>query len=123
MSEKPPIPPEPSGNNENINSPIIERIKTESGDPEIVENIEKYKECFNSCILKINQSGSFTALLNSLKFCKQNGINTIISQRSGETDSTILAHLAVGLGADYMKAGAPARERIVKYNELLRISK
>lgn len=88
-----------------------------------INNIKKYEKCFNACILKINQAGCFTELLDSLRFCNENDIKTIISQRSGETDSSILPHLAVGLGADYMKSGAPARERIVKYNELLRISK
>ncbi|MBP9763435.1 MAG: hypothetical protein KBD10_01655 [Candidatus Pacebacteria bacterium] len=88
-----------------------------------MNNIERYDKCFNSCILKINQAGSFTKLLESLNFCKSNNIKIVISQRSGETDSSILPHLAVGLGADYMKSGAPARERIVKYNELLRINK
>ena len=49
-------------------------------------------------------------------------IATIISQRSCETDSNILSLLAYGLGSQYVKAGAPARERIVKYNELIRIN-
>lgn len=82
---------------------------------------KQHKDLFNSCVLKVNQVGTVSELIETLKFCKQNNIKTIISQRSGETDSNILPHLAVGLGADYMKAGAPARERIVKYNELLRI--
>ncbi|MDB9944425.1 hypothetical protein OAD26_00290 [bacterium] len=76
---------------------------------------------YNSCILKVNQVGTISGLIDTLRFCNQNNIKTIVSQRSGETDSNILPHLSVGLGADFMKAGAPARERIVKYNELLRI--
>jgi enolase len=86
-----------------------------------VWNIQKYQEMFNACILKINQARSVSELINSYNYCKKHGIATIISQRSWETDSNILAHLAVGLGCDYFKAWAPARERIVKYNELLRI--
>jgi enolase len=82
---------------------------------------KKYLGLYNSCILKVNQVGTVSGLVETIRFCKQNKIKTIISQRSGETDSNILPHLAVGLGADYMKAGAPARERIVKYNELLRM--
>jgi enolase len=87
------------------------------------KNIRKYKKCFNACILKVNQAGSVTELVMAYRYCIAHGIKTIISQRSGETDSNILAHLAVGLGSDYIKAGAPARERIVKYNELLRIAR
>lgn len=85
------------------------------------EYAKKYLGLYNSCILKVNQVGTVSGLIETLMFCKRNNIKTIISQRSGETDSNILPHLAVGLGADYMKAGAPARERIVKYNELLRL--
>lgn len=85
-------------------------------------NLKKYKECFNACALKINQCGSFTNLESSHRFCADNGIKTIISQRSGETDSSVISHIAVGLGSDFLKAGAPARERIIKYNELLRIT-
>jgi enolase len=86
-----------------------------------LEYTKKYLGLYNSCILKVNQVGTVSGLIETFKFCKQNNIKTIISQRSGETDSNILPHLAVGLGADYMKAGAPARERIIKYNELLRM--
>jgi enolase len=86
-----------------------------------LEYTKKYLGLYNSCILKVNQVGTVSGLVETTKFCKQNNIKTIISQRSGETDSNILPHLAVGLGADYMKAGAPARERIIKYNELLRM--
>lgn len=84
--------------------------------------MKKYSDCFNACILKINQVGDLTSLLGAYEYCREKKIVTIISQRSGETDSNILAHLAVGWGSDYIKAGAPARERIIKYNELMRIS-
>lgn len=86
------------------------------------ENIIKYNRCFNACILKINQSGTFSELLRSFNYCREKHYKTIISQRSGETDSNTIVHLARGLGSDFLKAGAPARERIVKYNELIRIS-
>lgn len=83
--------------------------------------LKKYKKCFNACILKVNQSGNLTEFMKAYNYCVANNIKTIISQRSGETDSNIISHLAVGLGGDYIKAGAPVRERIIKYNELLRI--
>lgn len=92
---------------------------------DLTVSTEKYiKEnlgLFNSIILKINQVGTFTGLLDAFNLSKSQGIKTIISQRSCETDSNILSHLAFGFGSDYIKAGAPARERIVKYNELIRI--
>lgn len=84
--------------------------------------LKKYEKCFNACILKINQAGSISKLIESYKFCVKNNIKTVISQRSGETDSNIITHLANGLSSDYIKAGAPARERIIKYNELIRIA-
>ena len=87
-----------------------------------INNLKTYSGCFNGCILKINQAGSFTELLGAYNFCVENSIMTIISQRSGETDSNLISHIAVGLGSDYFKSGAPARERIVKYNELMRIA-
>lgn len=95
-----------------------------TGDDLTVTNlkfIKKYKNLINSVILKINQVGNLTDTIKSFEFCKNNNMKTIISQRSGETDSDFISHLAVGLGSDYIKAGAPARERIIKYNSLIRI--
>jgi len=83
--------------------------------------LKKHNKYFNACILKADQAGSISKLIESYKFCVKNNIKTVISQRSGETDSDIIAHLAVGLGSDYIKAGAPARERIIKYNSLIRM--
>jgi enolase len=85
-------------------------------------NLEKYQDCFNACILKVNQAGNVSKLITSYEFCLKNNIQTIVSQRSGETDSNIISHIATGLGSNYIKAGAPARERIVKYNELIRLN-
>lgn len=94
------------------------------GDDLTVTNIkylEKFKDCINACILKINQVGTVTDMLEAYNFCEANNIKTIISQRSGETDSDAISHLSVGLGSSFIKAGAPARERIIKYNTLLRL--
>lgn len=87
-----------------------------------VAHLERCVGMYDACILKVNQIGSVSGLLAAFRFCRAHRVDSIVSQRSGETDSPILAHLAVGLGAEYMKAGAPARERILKYNELMRIS-
>ena len=84
--------------------------------------LDQNKGLYNASILKMNQSGNLSRLLDSYEFCKKNNIETIISQRSGETDSATVSHLAIGLGSSFIKIGAPARERIVKYNELVRIS-
>ena len=73
-------------------------------------------------VLKINQCGTVSALAECLRLARAASLTTIMSQRSCETDSDFLTHLGVGLGADYLKAGACARERIVKYNSLLRIA-
>jgi enolase len=73
-------------------------------------------------LLKVNQVGTLTEALDAAAFAKGNGLKVIVSHRSGETCDDWLADLAVGIGADMIKAGAPARgERIAKYNRLLRI--
>lgn len=80
---------------------------------------EKYN---NSILLKANQIGTITEMLKTIKLAKMNNFKTIISHRSGETEDTFIADLAVGLNLDYIKTGSLCRgERIAKYNELLRI--
>jgi enolase len=76
----------------------------------------------NAVVLKINQCGTISALVECLRLARAASLVTIMSQRSRETDSDFLTHLSVGLGTDYLKAGACARERIIKYNSLLRIA-
>ncbi len=80
---------------------------------------EKYN---NAILLKPNQIGTVTEMLETIKLAKENNFKTIISHRSGETEDTFIAHLAVGLNLGYIKTGSLSRgERICKYNELLRI--
>lgn len=80
------------------------------------------KSC-NAILLKPNQIGTLSETIDAFKLARENNFNTVISHRSGETEDTFIAHLAVGLGAGQIKTGAPARgERTTKYNELLRIS-
>ncbi|MDD5569009.1 MAG: phosphopyruvate hydratase [Candidatus Pacebacteria bacterium] len=82
----------------------------------------KTKEACNAALLKLNQIGTVTELIKSAKLAQSYGWKTIISHRSGETTDDFIADLAVGIGADFIKAGAPARgERTVKYNRLLKI--
>ena len=80
------------------------------------------KKACNGLILKPNQIGTVTEAIEAGKLAKSYGWKIIVSHRSGETCDDFIADLAVGIGADFIKAGAPARgERVVKYNRLLRI--
>jgi len=82
----------------------------------------KEKEDCNAIILKINQIGTVTEALEAAKLAKEFGWKIIVSHRSGETNDDFISDLAVGIGADFIKAGAPARgERVAKYNRLLKI--
>ena len=76
----------------------------------------------NSILVKVNQIGSLTETLDTIKRAKDAGYTTVISHRSGETEDTTIADLAVATGSGQIKTGAPARsERTAKYNRLLRI--
>ncbi len=80
------------------------------------------KSAISSIILKVNQVGTITQALKTVEICRENGVNVIVSHRSGETEDTFIADFAVGLGCGYIKSGAPCRgERTCKYNQLLRI--
>ncbi len=97
------------------------------GDDLTVTNIERIEEAVteNSCnclLLKVNQIGTLTEALEAVKLAYQSGWEVMVSHRSGETEDTFIADLAVGIGCGMIKAGAPCRgERIAKYNRLLRI--
>lgn len=83
-----------------------------------LEKAIKTKAC-NSIIIKPNQVGTITEAVSVVKLAKQNNISVVVSHRSGDTDDIFIADLAVGIGADYVKFGAPARgERVAKYNRL-----
>jgi len=76
----------------------------------------------NSILVKVNQIGSLTDTLETMKLAKQAGYTTVMSHRSGETEDTTIADLAVATNAGQIKTGAPCRgERTAKYNQLLRI--
>ena len=79
-------------------------------------------EAGNAILIKPNQIGTISEMIATIKLAKENNYKTIISHRSGETEDTIIASLAVGLGTDFIKTGSMSRgERICKYNELMRI--
>ena len=86
----------------------------------IAEGIKK--GAANAVLIKVNQIGSLTEALDAIELAHRNGYRTIISHRSGETEDTFIADLAVGTGSGQIKTGAPCRsERAAKYNRLLEI--
>ena len=77
----------------------------------------------NAILIKPNQIGTLTETISAVLMAKEAGYKTIISHRSGETEDTSIAHLAVGLGAGQIKTGSMSRtDRVAKYNELMRIA-
>ncbi len=97
------------------------------GDDLLVTNPKRIEKAIehgsvDALLLKVNQIGTVTESLEAAKLCKKNSMNVIVSHRSGETEDTFIADLAVGIDAGQIKTGAPARgERTAKYNQLLRI--
>lgn len=97
------------------------------GDDLFVTNTERLQRgilmgCANAILLKPNQIGTLTETMQALSLAHRSGYRTIMSHRSGETEDTTIADLAVALGAGQIKTGAPCRsERVSKYNRLLRI--
>jgi enolase len=80
------------------------------------------QEASNSILIKVNQIGTLSETLAVIERARQAGWTTIVSHRSGETEDTTIADLAVASNAGFIKAGAPCRsERLAKYNRLLRI--
>ncbi|WP_283608758.1 phosphopyruvate hydratase [Faecalispora anaeroviscerum] len=97
------------------------------GDDLFVTNTERLQKgiensCGNSILIKLNQIGSLTETLNAIKMAHSAGYTAVVSHRSGETEDTTIADLAVAMNAGQIKTGAPSRsERVAKYNQLLRI--
>jgi len=80
------------------------------------------EESCNSMLVKLNQIGSLTETLEAMTLCQNHGWTIIVSHRSGETEDTTIADLAVAMNTGQIKTGAPARsDRVAKYNQLLRI--
>lgn len=97
------------------------------GDDLFVTNTERLArgietKTANSVLVKLNQIGTLTETLETIEMAKRAGYTTVISHRSGETEDTTIADLAVAINAGQLKTGAPSRsERVAKYNQLLRI--
>ena len=92
-----------------------------------VTNLERLKIGFlqkssNAILIKLNQIGTVTETLEVIKFAQLIGFNTIVSHRSGDSEDTFIADLAVGSNSNQIKTGSLSRsERVAKYNQLLRI--
>ncbi len=97
------------------------------GDDLFVTNTERLKKgietrCGNSILIKLNQIGTLTETMAAIRMAQKAGYTAVVSHRSGETEDTTIADLAVAMGAGQIKTGAPSRgERTAKYNRLLRI--
>ena len=97
------------------------------GDDLLVTNVNRIKTAqqkslCNALLLKLNQIGTLTESIEAAKLCFKNGWNVMVSHRSGESEDSFIADLAVGLGTGQIKLGAPCRsDRTSKFNQLLRI--
>jgi enolase len=97
------------------------------GDDLFVTNVERLKkgidtETANALLVKVNQIGTLTETINAVTMAQNNGYNTIMSHRSGETEDTTIADLAVALNCGQIKTGSASRtDRVAKYNQLIRI--
>ena len=110
---------------------LTERLKKKKtilvGDDLFVTNSERIrwgidKNIANAVLIKPNQIGTLTETAEAIKCAESGGYKTIMSHRSGETECSIIADLAVGFGTHFIKTGAPARaERVAKYNRLMKI--
>ena len=97
------------------------------GDDFFVTNTSRLEKgirlgCANSILIKLNQIGSLTETMEAIRTAQKAGYSAVVSHRSGETEDTTIADLAVALNVGQIKTGAPSRsERVAKYNRLLRI--
>jgi enolase len=97
------------------------------GDDLFVTNVTRLgrgikEKIANGLLVKVNQIGTLTETINAVTMAQHNGYNTIMSHRSGETEDTTIADLAVALNCGQIKTGSASRtDRVAKYNQLIRI--
>ena len=97
------------------------------GDDLFVTNMKRLQKGIdlgvaNSILIKLNQIGTLTETLDAIELAKKNGYTAVVSHRSGETEDTTIADVAVATNAGQIKTGAPCRtDRVAKYNRLLNI--
>ena len=110
----------------NLTASVGERVQV-VGDDVFVTNVERLRRGIdertaNALLVKVNQIGSLTETLDAVDLAHRSGMRCVMSHRSGETEDTTIADLAVATNCGQIKTGAPARsERVAKYNQLLRI--
>jgi enolase 1/2/3 len=109
---------------------LVERVGRQVqivGDDLLVTNIQRIEEAIkqkacNALLAKVNQIGSLTEAIDAIRLSQKQGWAVVMSHRSGETEDTTIADLAVALSTGQIKTGAPARsDRVAKYNQLMRI--
>ena len=111
---------------EGLTSEIGDKVQL-VGDDLFVTNSERLQRGIDACVansilVKVNQIGTLTETLDAVELAKSNGYTAVMSHRSGETEDTTIADLAVATNCGQIKTGAPARsDRVAKYNQLLRI--
>lgn len=99
------------------------------GDDLYVTNVKRLQKGIdnkttNSILIKLNQIGTLTETIDAILLARKNGMTSVVSHRSGETEDTFIADFTVAMGTGQMKTGAPARsERVAKYNRLMRIER
>ena len=97
------------------------------GDDIFVTNVDRLEQGIrdhsaNAILVKVNQIGTLTETLETMRVAREAGYNSVVSHRSGETEDTLIADLAVATGAGQIKTGSASRtDRVAKYNQLLRI--
>jgi enolase len=97
------------------------------GDDLFVTNVERIQRgldegAANSVLIKVNQIGTLTETFDAVELAHRSNYSTVVSHRSGETEDTTIADIAVAVGSGQIKTGAPCRtDRVAKYNQLLRI--
>ncbi|AFM99264.1 enolase [Encephalitozoon hellem ATCC 50504] len=110
-----------------INAEVGDKVNIVGDDltatnPHLVEDAGARRMC-NTLLVKPNQIGTVSETIEAIKIARKYGMKIMVSHRSGETEDNFISDLSVGVGAEYMKSGAPCRgERVSKYNQLLRLS-
>jgi enolase len=126
VSLEDPLAEDEWGGWETLTERLGERVQL-VGDDLFVTNVERLRRGIdegagNAILVKVNQIGTLTETLEAIALAREAGYASVISHRSGETEDTTIADLAVATGAGQIKAGAPSRtDRVAKYNQLLRI--
>ena len=101
---------------------LIENVRKNAPLVHCITNYVTVNDVANAILVKVNQIGTVSEAMEAIEMAQKNGYKAVISHRSGETEDTFIADLAVAVNAGQIKTGAPCRsDRVAKYNQLLRI--